>query len=630
MKTSWRSLALAGLLGASSTMHAYIVSAVLEYSVDDRAAFYLNGHQILKDSGIKYTDYAVLSTSDGTLPAEYFLPNGENVLAVENYDTGGGVMGISFRLTVTHSSGDPVVIWGMPDETRFLHMTKGQAMPAGWTELKYDDSAWLRAIEVPPSKSDWPKLPEKMLGGLGAQGYVPWVAHSASGGSNPGDRNLFRSRFTFPYQAGKTRLLVSPTTANVGQTLAMRLVPPGDAADIGAFKIYADLPAGISLLQAPGAGFVDASKNRVGWSFKGLGQAVKYVVLPLDQVLEDGGWANVKRALGPAKPNKPSGYLASNANPPDAAAFLPGASTWFKVQAPPAEVMSAYPGVLGVIFHSQMMVPATNHGTRQDIDRIHFNYSVRSDRAPALQEERWIGRVSQPFAWFDGFSDMTSDRTWTWADVQRLAIRIGADARLKPDRNNMASGWVVVRCVRPNDTAPLFYAKVNEPQCKSLKVETGIWSPRFAAAAADSVVVAVNQSRCPTATPVPTPAMVIPGETPVPTVKPTSSVRAGIEKFGLGCLASSPEPFNYAGVFVKFCLKANAKVQLKVYSGRTLVRTLDGGDFRPGDNQIFFNALDDAGKMLPAGAYTYEVYATDGEDSAAKSSTFNRRSDKRR
>ena len=99
----------------ASTAQAYVTSATLEYSVDDHARIYLNGKVVAEEAGYHYPDYAVLSTSDGSLPLQYFTLNGENVLAIENMDSTGGAISSSYRLTVRHSSGDPVVVWSEPE-----------------------------------------------------------------------------------------------------------------------------------------------------------------------------------------------------------------------------------------------------------------------------------------------------------------------------------------------------------------------------------------------------------------------------------------------------------------------------------------------------------------------------------
>src|SRR5580700_2759258 len=111
-------LALAALLWGRPAF-AYVTSATLEYFGDDKCGFYLNGHLLLTPENCPYMSnwWGCISTSDGTLPLEYFNNNGDNLLAAANYDLFGDRMYMGYRLTVHHSSGDPVVVWGIPDQT---------------------------------------------------------------------------------------------------------------------------------------------------------------------------------------------------------------------------------------------------------------------------------------------------------------------------------------------------------------------------------------------------------------------------------------------------------------------------------------------------------------------------------
>src|SRR5579864_536189 len=101
-------LVLAALVGSA---RAYVTSAILEYSCDDQGGFFLNGSPILQRSDYAPFDFKVLSTSDGTLPMELFNAYGDNVFGVEDYDTEGYRMSMSYRFTVHQSDGDPIVIW---------------------------------------------------------------------------------------------------------------------------------------------------------------------------------------------------------------------------------------------------------------------------------------------------------------------------------------------------------------------------------------------------------------------------------------------------------------------------------------------------------------------------------------
>jgi hypothetical protein len=628
-----KKIILLALLGA---LHrpglAYVTSATFEYSVDDHARMYLNGKLVSNELGFHFPDYAVLSTSDGSLPLEDFVLNGENVLAVEDLDTTGGDIAISYRLTVHHSNGDPVVLWSVPEGSKILHLSKDDPEPAGWMDPSFNDSAWGQALKIVYGDQwfTYPEIQDRAFGGI-FQGVVPHLSHIGNGHSSPGDKNLFRNRFSFPYSPAKTRLFLNPPAARQGQAVALRLMPGGDAADIGAFRLYADLPPGLDLISAPGAAVYDREKRRVGWSYPGGSASVRYVSLTAASVISASGWIVPEKVLGGAKPDHPTGW--NHPNIPDdryldAAAFFPGAPAWFKLQAPDPSLAKAYPIILGVIFHSQLCSGGQNTAYVKDVDDILFNYAVGPE-GKALKKDVWVSRVSNSNAWYDGYYDATEDRKWTWEDIQNLKVVYEAQTRRNPDKNLMAATWVVVKCFRPQDSAPVFYAKVSAAQCQKLEVQAGIYSPRFAGAAADAVLLPVNQEACPSPTPVPTVSLAIAaGPTPSPVA--VSKIGAGLELLGLGCLSSSPEPFNYAGVFVRFCLKRPAQVLLRVYrSGGTVLSEVPGGDFRAGDGQIFFNAQDSQGNPLGAGTYTYELLASDGEVKAVRQGSFTRAPDKR-
>ena len=85
-----------------------------------------------------------------------------------------------------------------------------------------------------------------------------------------------------------------------------------------------------------------------------------------------------------------------------------------------------------------------------------------------------------------------------------------------------------------------------------------------------------------------------------------------------------PDPLDYGGAFINFCLKIPADGTLNIYDLKTGLglRRIGGGEFRDGDSQIFFNALDDTGKLLPPGRYTYELVAKDGKSVETRNSTL--------
>ena len=81
------------------------------------------------------------------------------------------------------------------------------------------------------------------------------------------------------------------------------------------------------------------------------------------------------------------------------------------------------------------------------------------------------------------------------------------------------------------------------------------------------------------------------------------------------------------GVFIYFCLKQDANVSVTVSTpAGKVVRTMPAVSSRAGDNQIFFNAIDDAGASLPPGQYVYELKGVtpEGRAMVAKHAFFNK------
>jgi flagellar hook assembly protein FlgD len=81
----------------------------------------------------------------------------------------------------------------------------------------------------------------------------------------------------------------------------------------------------------------------------------------------------------------------------------------------------------------------------------------------------------------------------------------------------------------------------------------------------------------------------------------------------------------YAGTFLTFSIKKQADLNINIYSQSTgkVVRQISVGATRAGDNQqVFYNGLDDAGKLLPTGKYTFEVVATGSGTKEAANGSF--------
>lgn len=613
-----RALACLAMLSLAQPAQAYVTSAVLEYSVDDQAAFFLNGSPILKRSNFAPFDFSVLSTSDGTLPMELFNTTGENVLAVENFDTEGDHMSISYRFTVHTSDGDPIVIWSDPEQAKMLNLKKEQRNPEGWTQVGFDDSAWTPAklgTEIKYTHFSFPQLPDESLGGLFGDPFVPRLAHNFNMKCNTGDHNLYRSRFRFPDKPGKVQAIFAPAQASKGQKVAVRLVPGPDSAEFSQFNVLAWLPAGLEPTStAPGAKY-DAKLRRLSWSYNRQDLKVGYAKMNLAKVVSASGWKSPEKALGPFK----SGKGRRKLNTPDSvwndgAGFSANRPAWFKTSPHGVDLKSWRPQILGVLIRSQMKLGGKDTATSLGADAVRLNYSVDGTQRGALEKDALVSRMSSPDYWFDGWYDASEDRKWSWEDLDRLQVKIEATARGTQDLNLLSALEVTVKYYTPSSASPWFYAQVTEPRCTTLKVSTGTFRAGNPLLASDPVDLPVNQALCPpkpaptaTHTPIPKQQMVAP--TPEP--KGPGLALQGENRFGLGCLEVNPSPVNFAGAFIQFCVTKDVDITLNVYSGSTgkLVRQLKGGAFRPGNNQLFYNALDDNGKPLAQGKYIFELFA---------------------
>jgi hypothetical protein len=620
----------------SQPLPAYVKSAILEYSCDDQAAFWLNGKQVMARSDYNFADYAVLSTSDGTLPLDVFNMNGDNLLAVENFDTEAGHMGISYRLTVHHSSGDPVVIWSEPGNTRFLHLKATEKDPEGWAKPDFDDGGWGQATEGSIGDfSDWFKwycLTDPAFGFLGV-GCVPFLAHMPSARASARDHNLMRSHFKFPNTPAKVQILSSAPSAARGQKVSFRLVPGPDAAYEKDFQLFARVPKGMKVESVSKGGYFDPKSAAIFWNFSSADP--QFVTLNARTVISAGGWARPEKVLGPPKPGKVRRQL----NTPqvifdDGAKFVPSKPGWFAMDAPPAPPAGSK--IVGVIFHSQIRLEGVDTVKVDETNPILFNYSTDGTLNGALKNDVVVSRGTTGAYWIDGYYDASADRNWTWPDLNNLRVKFEGRQRRLPRTNRMASVSAIVRFFEPGKISPYFFTVVDADQCAKASVAGGIRKAGAAAVGSEPVTVALNERLCaPTPVPTPTP---IPTATPrvmvAPTPEPTKS--RGVEmssKFDikLGCLNNSPQPFKRVGTYVYFCIKAPATIQFSVFdSGGKQIRSFDAGSFPPGENnQLFFNGLDDAGNALKPGDYLYTIRARDskgGEE--VRNATFTRGRDK--
>ncbi|MES2202007.1 MAG: FlgD immunoglobulin-like domain containing protein [candidate division FCPU426 bacterium] len=611
-------------LGLAGTARAYVTSAVLEYSGDDEVGFYLNGKVLLHKSEFVWADFTTLSTSDGSLPIYLFNMNGDNVLAVENFDTEGGHMGVAYRLTVHHSNGDPVVIWSEPGVTRFKHLRPDQKDPEGWFLPGYDDAAWPTAIEGNLTKDNqfvrWPCLPDSAFGFLGSTGCVPYISHIASARSNGHDHNLLRSHFKFPNTPAQVSVVVNPPKATKGQNISLRLIPGKDATYFERFQVFARVPPGLKVISLSKGGYMDPKSSAIFWDFSLADSGVGYLTLSASTLLQAPGWTQPQKALGPPK----AGKVRRQLNTPaaifaDGAKFNPGNPGWFGMQ-PPLGV-PAGAEILGVIFHSQMRLSGRDSYHTSETDPIYLNYSVDGSLNDFLKKDVMVSRTSGDFYWVDGYYDASEDRRWTWGDLEALRVKVMSRQRRAKNSDLLASVSVVIRYFLPQKMAPYFTASVEDGRCVSVPLAAGIRQPGQPAVGSKPAILVLNAGLCPptpmpTATPVPVQVAQVVAPTPEPTRPPLAKAEEPAlltrpaAALKLGCLENAPEPFKRGGTFVYFCVDKDSDLRFNVFdSAGKLVRGMEAGSFRPGKGQLFFNGLDDKGLALPAGNYSYEIRA---------------------
>jgi hypothetical protein len=597
-----------------SLANTYVTSATLEYCADDHVSFYLNGARILEQSERGYADYQILSTADGTLPLESFKENEENIFCADNLNAD-GPMSLSYRLNVYHSDGDPVVIWSDPAQSRFVHLYKGAPYPAGWTDAGFDDSQWGQAVAF-KEPSNWIALfhlPEHAFDDFFGSGFVPYLAHNDGGGAGADEHNLFRSKFRFPNHPSKVNAIINPTHIKSGGLISVRLIPGPDTTELSRFYILAWLPADLQLTNyAPGASY-DSRTRRISWKTSNLEMKVAYLKLYAESIASAGGWASPQKFLGPPKEGKAREKLKiPDSIFEDGAIPNQGAAGWFKLQEPKLDFSQGTPVIQGVIFHSQLKLGGQSANHKPEADRIFFNYSVDGRNQGILKEDVLISRMTGKEYWFDGYYHATQDRRWTWEDIKHLKVMYRALQVGQRDKNFAASVTCVVRYYYPDRVAPWFQARVLEKGCAPVELKTGIFRYGAKFNPADPLRLAVNEGLCiPTPVPMPTATQVVIADArpqPTSTPLPPSSPQIAL---GLDCLSVSPDPMDYGGAFISFCLKMGARISVALYtdSGKG-VRRIAASEFPVGQlNQIFFNGMDDEGKLLAPGRYLCELRA---------------------
>ena len=121
-----------------------------------------------------------------------------------------------------------------------------------------------------------------------------------------------------------------------------------------------------------------------------------------------------------------------------------------------------------------------------------------------------------------------------------------------------------------------------------------------------------------------------------PTLAPTVKIPMAVDlgegiKNALGCLDSAPEPFGEGGVYLQFCIKVAAKIQVNIYDslGRPLWHS-DTFALDAGNQQVFYDGRAN-GQFIVPGRYLWEVHAQYGSGSAeSRQGVLTRRREKYR
>jgi flagellar hook assembly protein FlgD len=81
---------------------------------------------------------------------------------------------------------------------------------------------------------------------------------------------------------------------------------------------------------------------------------------------------------------------------------------------------------------------------------------------------------------------------------------------------------------------------------------------------------------------------------------------------------ASPNPFGSQGVYLTYFLSVDARVQVRVWdvSGEA-VRDLDPVWGHAGDNELFWDGRNRAGRPVASGTYVYRLSATSRRDEKA-------------
>jgi hypothetical protein len=491
-----------------------------------------------------------------------------------------------------------------------------------------------------------PELPDpRFKGRLGTPGVVPFITHNFNGWASPRTHDLVRSRFRIPHASGRVPVLWEAKDAKAGDLVKLKVNPGPQAAGLKDFRLGLVLPKGLKAENLP----MDVEEEEGGRIYWTLSSPVQTRSLSAASVVEARGWNKPELALGPFKEHKDNPRGLGRLDVPEweflqGAQFQSGLKGWFRLEDPGAlSEKEGAPAILGVIFHCQILPRGFDTEDSTAMDRVLFNYSVDGGTRGFFPEYRRVGTLVKDDYYTDAYYDATRDRDWTWEDVRNLRVSYGTEQKQERKLDNiLASAEAVVSYVLPSRLERTLEARITERNCRKLAVgafveedasglsaktvRTLVTNPGLCPSPAVQIVArptpAATQTEAPTPSPIKERTRLTLSSPPSPTSTPGPSLAT--TPLGLSGLQSQPEPFGRGGVLLFFDLDQEADITLVVLHGSTVVRRMQAGHYLSGSNQLFYNGLDDRGKALAPGAYTWEIDASSNGQTENRNARFTR------
>jgi hypothetical protein len=500
------SLFALALLGLSALSYAQIVSASLEYSSTAPVKIFINGIEIKNPESADehLTDFALISSVDGSLPLGAFKYGQPNVLAFAQKNLmrhpSEIYMLLSYCLTLRYANGELVHVTGKPENGKCLFVPQSQTVPSTWVQASFDDAQWKRPQRVGLEGAGFAlaELPDP----AGA-GVLPFLARDFTGHGQMGDNLYFRQVFSLPSRPGAVRIYPYQAAPKRGDKPAFALIPDRACASLGNLEISLALPQGLEPLASPTTRW-EAAGRKLTWDFA---SPAKFTALNLASVVDNQGFESPQVALGPWRANR--AFANKRMLGEDywhSTAINSGTSAWYKMSAPAFTDGPTAPVILGVVFQSQL-VPGGRKGalSGEGVDDILLNYSVDGSQQGSLKQDANLSRYGGPVGiqvgrgasssidcWINGYYVADTDRNWTWKDLANLKVHLRSVQHGQKHRSQLLSCIASVRYYQPADIAPRFYTQVTEATRKTLHLAAAVRSLQGNGDAVGSLDLNVN------------------------------------------------------------------------------------------------------------------------------------------